>query len=342
MRNQQPSVNADGVTEALGGAGVTPGHPQGADKHAISAVTACVSLYERSFAAAVVKPSTSPAEALSASELALVGRSLALKGNSVWLLEVRGGALQILPVAAWDVRGTAPDPMRWTYGLDLYGPSGGFRVVRPAESVLHFRMGANALTPWNGQAPMAEGRHTSALASTLEERLAQEASGPVGSLIWAHDERSKDQQRTQLEPLNTLRGRMVSRKAGMVADKRDAQSGYRPFRVGADIPAGNIELRRDVQASILAAFGVPQAMLGISGGSDAREGYRRFLHATMQPLGSIVALELQRKIDPAATVDFSALMAGDISGRARAFQSMVGAGMEVEKAAALAGLMLDD
>ena len=33
------------------------------------------------------------------------------------------------------------------------------------------------------------------------------------------------------------------------------------------------------------------------------------------------------------------MFASDLSGRARAFQSMVGGGMDVQKAAALAGLM---
>ena len=36
---------------------------------------------------------------------------------------------------------------------------------------------------------------------------------------------------------------------------------------------------------------------------------------------------------------FDGLFAADLSGRARAFQSMVGGGMEVARAAGLAGLM---
>ena len=39
---------------------------------------------------------------------------------------------------------------------------------------------------------------------------------------------------------------------------------------------------------------------------------------------------------------FDGLFAADLSGRARAFQSMVGGGMDVSRAAALAGLMADD
>ena len=50
--------------------------------------------------------------------------------------------------------------------------------------------------------------------------------------------------------------------------------------------------------------------------------------------------ELRRKLDaPDLTLTFDRLFAGDLSGRARAFQSMVGGGLDVEKAAALSGLM---
>ena len=42
------------------------------------------------------------------------------------------------------------------------------------------------------------------------------------------------------------------------------------------------------------------------------------------------------------TLDWSELRASDLSGRARAFQSMVGGGMPVTNAVAIAGLMVDD
>ena len=60
-------------------------------------------------------------------------------------------------------------------------------------------------------------------------------------------------------------------------------------------------------------------------------------------MARVVASELAVKLDiPGLSFDFSALFASDLSGRARAFQSMVGGGMDVGKAAALAGLMVDD
>ena len=60
------------------------------------------------------------------------------------------------------------------------------------------------------------------------------------------------------------------------------------------------------------------------------------------PLGRIVAHELSMKLESPITLDWQELRAGDISGRARAFQSMVGAGMDPSKAAALSGLMVTE
>ena len=53
-------------------------------------------------------------------------------------------------------------------------------------------------------------------------------------------------------------------------------------------------------------------------------------------------MELSAKLDTEVTLSFDALYASDITGRARAFQSMVGGGMDVAKAAALSGLMADE
>ena len=64
--------------------------------------------------------------------------------------------------------------------------------------------------------------------------------------------------------------------------------------------------------------------------------------ATVAPMGRIVATELSKKLDADIRLGWDELRASDIAGRARAFQSMVGAGMDVEKAAALSGLMISD
>ena len=114
-------------------------------------------------------------------------------------------------------------------------------------------------------------------------------------------------------------------------------------RIGANPPEAMIGLRRDVQASILAACGCPGSLLERSDGTLAREEMRRFLHSTISPVARVVAEELAVKLDtPGLAFDFSSLFASDLSGRARSFSSMVQAGMDIERAAGLSGLMVSD
>ena len=93
----------------------------------------------------------------------------------------------------------------------------------------------------------------------------------------------------------------------------------------------------------LAATGCPVELITArSDGSAVREAWRRYAHAFLQPIGEIVAAEFAEKLDlPGLALDFSALFASDITGRARAFNSMVQGGMDVSKAAALSGLLAE-
>ena len=76
-----------------------------------------------------------------------------------------------------------------------------------------------------------------------------------------------------------------------------------------------------------------------SSGTGQREAWRRFLHGSVSPLGEIVAEELAAKLDtPELKLSFDRLYASDLMGRARAFGSLVKAGMEKDRAAELAGL----
>ena len=76
-------------------------------------------------------------------------------------------------------------------------------------------------------------------------------------------------------------------------------------------------------------------------GTGQREGFRRFLNLTLMPLGAIVASELSEKLDVPVGLNWDRLQASDLSGKARAFSSMVKAGLDLEKAASLAGLMVE-
>ena len=93
------------------------------------------------------------------------------------------------------------------------------------------------------------------------------------------------------------------------------------------------------QPSALSAFR-SSLISARSDGTAVREAWRRYAHAFLTPVGEIVAAELGEKLDaPGLALDFSSLFASDITGRARAFGSMVQAGMDIERAAGLSGLL---
>ncbi len=73
-----------------------------------------------------------------------------------------------------------------------------------------------------------------------------------------------------------------------------------------------------------------------------REAWRLALFGVLSPLGKLVESELKAKLEDSVTLSWQELRASDLSGRARAFQSMVGGGMPVADAVAIAGLMVDD
>ena len=118
------------------------------------------------------------------------------------------------------------------------------------------------------------------------------------------------------------------------------QADWKPQRIGADPPRAAVDLRSEASMAVLAACGVPLSLVADRDGTAQRESWRRFLHGSLMPVAETVAAELSTKLCvPSLTLSFNRLFASDLSGRARAFQSMVGGGMEVARAAALAGLM---
>ena len=110
-------------------------------------------------------------------------------------------------------------------------------------------------------------------------------------------------------------------------------------RLGPEPPDSFPLLRDRLEHSILAMCGIPPALVSAFGnGTAAREAYRQVLHGLIKPIGALVVEELRSKLDPAAALSFDALRAGDITGTARAFGSLVTAGVTPQSAAAVVGL----
>ena len=305
----------------------------------LAVVEACAGLWGRSFASAEVTPGNLASAALTPAVLESIGRRLLLRGEALFEIRVEDGAVRLVECSTWDISGRR----EWVYRVDISMPSGYYTRTLSANQVIHPRIGATSERPWEGSGPLSRSSATSKLAATLETKLTQEVGGPVGNVLPLPHTGSI----TALQAdINKLAGRtvLVESTSGGYGDKDSAPKGdWLTRRIGADPPESMIGLRKDVQASILAACGCPGSLLERADGTLAREEMRRFLHSTISPVARMISGELAQKLDtPGLAFDFSALFASDLSGRARAFQSMVGGGMEISAAAALAGLMVDN
>ena len=97
-------------------------------------------------------------------------------------------------------------------------------------------------------------------------------------------------------------------------------------------------LQKQSFENVLSACGTPPSLFTDADGTSQRESLRRWHLGTILPLARILETELSEKLEADVGLKFDNYPL-DLSGRAKAFQSMVGAGMEPAKAAGLAGLM---
>ena len=317
---------------------------QGADSPkakpgAIAALEIALGLWGRAFASATVEPS-SMSVALTPSVLEMIGRELIRVGEAVFLIEVADGRMMLQPSKTWDLKG-GPDPATWTYAITLAGPSTTTKTKNVSERrIVHVRYGADPDRPWRGVGPLERAKTTATLAANVETRLSEELGQSAGEVLPVPDGKTKS---ALQKDLRTIKGKIAlveSTSSGwgdgsQGAPRRDLVQN----RIGANPPEVLATLRSDSALSVLAACGVPVTLLERADGTSLREAWRQFLHSSVTPVADIVAAELSDKLAVDIKLNFDRMFASDLSGRARAFQSMVGGGMDVAKAAALAGLM---
>ena len=308
-------------------------------------------LYSRAFAGATVEGSDMVKAAVGPRVRALIGRDLIRRGESLHLLTVDRGALMLTPAGSWDVRG-GPERASWFYRLDIFGPSGNRTHFVPGESVVHCLFGHDAARPWHGISPLGFSRQTAALAANLELRLSEEASASVGTFLPLpeasdtpdDEDEATDPQAMLRADIRNGRGRHLiveTTAAGFGEGKQAAAAkDWKVERFGANPPATLRDLRGDVAQSVLSACGVPVDLALASTAQGAKEAFRRFTLASVEPLAALVAAELSEKLDAPVRFDFSDSFSHDLAGRAMSFQRMVTAGMPTDKASSLSGLTI--
>ena len=305
-----------------------------------AALEAAAGYYGFGMAAATVEDA-SPfvARSITPMMLATVGRELVRRGESFWYIRM-DDELVLEPCDYVDIQG-GPVESDWRYRLQRTGPSKTYEIHLPGASVLHFRYAVDSRRPWQGLSPLDWAKLTGHLHAAAETYLDENAAKAHATLLPLANQ-TPAQQRETTTRVGYKRGsvHMVGHQGGAARPGQSA-SGWSPIDYGPNPPEQMVGLRSDTFLAVLAAAGIPPSLVQPNAdGTAQRESFRRLLHARIAPLGLIVEAELRAKLDsPDLSLSFDSLFAADLSGRARAFGSMVQGGMDVAKAAALSGLM---
>ena len=311
---------------------------------ATGALQAAAGLVSRCFALADVSGPASLTAAVTPACLSLIGRALIRSGEAVLVIDVDpGGAVRLHPASHWDIQGDV-DPETWRYRVNMPAPS--VTVTRSVEAagVVHPRFETDPEAPWRGVSPLESAALAGKLSSETAAALADESSMPRGALLPLPVDGQDPTLDLLKADIRTLAGQIAfvesvkSMHPGAAASSPVGD--WKTQRIGPAPTAPLVELHGTAAAEVLGACGIPAVLFASTGdGTSRREAFRQVLHSTIQPLGELVAGELSEKLEADVSLTFDRLFAADLAGRARAFQSMTGAGMELAKAAALSGLM---
>ena len=307
------------------------------DGGALAAIETAARWWGLGLASATVNPSSGALAAITPTVLDGIGRALCRSGESLHVIDVRDGRVTLTPTASWEVHG-GDDPASWKYRCTMNGPTTTRTTTKDASSVLHVRYAPSASEPWRGRSPVQMARDSFKAASLLEGAAREEFSFTQKQLI------APRRGAGDFAPIDSLTPDTIQKIVSAFAEHVGAPTivlpaDVVPSRLGPEPPDSYAQLRDRFENSILSLHGIPPSLVSATGtGTAMREGFRQVLHSLLRPLGSLVVEELQAKIDPDAALDFSALRAGDIMGTARAFGSLVTAGLTPQSAAEIVGL----
>ena len=314
---------------------------------ATAALEACAGLVGRAFAACDVHGPDYVEEALDPSTMMLIGRSLIKDGEIIFKIEVMDGKLMLWPATSHDVVG-GHDPRTWGYRVDMAGPD--IRMTQErvhADSVCHFTYSTETLRPWKGLSPLGVAKLAGRLSAEVAGALADEASGPRGSFMPYPKKDGKDPTLEGLmADIKVAKGGLLfveSMKAALEGGTAPPQTDWIQRRLGFSAPDSMIKLMNTATMEVISACGLSADLWMQADGTGKREAWRQALFGVVQPLGKLVESELRKKLDaPDLKLDWKELRASDLQARARSFKGMVDAGMSLEKAAALSGLLLPE
>lgn len=299
-------------------------------------VQSCVSLWESGFTLADVTGT----DLLDRRSLAMLARSLALRGEALFLIRDR-----LLPVTDWDMKTRDGEPTAYRVSVSEVG--GGRSQTVLAAEVLHVRIGSSPVTPWAGTSPLHRASLSAELLQQVEGALRDVwRDAPIGSQIIPLPDSSSEDMAALRRSFRGARGQSLvvegvaqATAAGMNPQLEKKVEGLTP-----DLQrALSTETLEAARGAILMAYGVLPALVNpATTGPLVREAQRHLAQLVLQPIAMLVADEATAKLGQTVKLDVvRPMQAFDHGGKARAFGAMLQA-YATAKEAGLDGAALQD
>jgi len=255
--------------------------------------------------------------------LALAGRSLALRGEALFLIRDD----RLVPCSDWDLRTRDGSPT--AYRVSVSEAGGGRVETALAPEVLHFRIGCDVAAPYYGQAPLKRAQITAGLLNTLEVALAEVFdNAPIGSSVVPFPETPEIDLNDMANRFRGYRGRVQVREsvtvhaAGGPAPQQDWKANDLTPDLSKAMTRETLAAARD---AINTVFGVlPGLTYGATTGPMVREAQRHLAQWVLMPMAAMIGQEASDKLATEVRLDvMRPLQAFDAGGRARALTAIV-------------------
>lgn len=301
-------------------------------------VQSCVTLWEAGLSLADVSGAD---DMLTRFDMALIGRSLALRGEALFLIRETG----LIPCTDWDLSTRNSKPV--AYRVTVAEAGGGRTETVLAAEVLHFRIGCDAAAPYIGTAPLRRAPLTAGLMHAIESALSEVyATAPIGSQVVPFPEADETEKERLGRAFRASWGRVILRESVNVsaAGGPAPQQDWQPRDLTPDLSRAMIgESLGAAKDGIMMAYGVLPALAnGATTGPMVREAQRHLAQLMLQPICMLLAEECSAKLGAEVLIDVvRPMQAFDAGGKARALSTMIQA-LALAKEAGIEGQALKD
>lgn len=292
-----------------------------------SAVQTCVSLWEGVLGGADVIGT----DLLDRATMALIGRSLALRGEFVGVI-----GEHIIPASDWDVSTRGGRPV--AYRVSIPEAGGGRTMTALAQEVVHVRIGSDPVAPWTGTAPLRRAALSANMLHEVEEALRDTfRDAPIGSQVLPLPDSSPEDMEAMRGAIRGRQGQtlIIEGVAQATAAGMNPQLGQRRDDLTPDLKkAEAAQIWAQARGAVAEVFGVPAAFFNpASTGPVFREAQRHLVQYTLSPIAKLISDEASMKLGGAVVIDVETpTQAYDTGGRARALSGIIKAMAEAKEA----------